>query len=68
MQGLVCVEFLMFVLTPADDLCCVWFICPVLCWFLCPEIGTRSIDWAQLSGILPEDGDSPVSETSFLKK
>jgi hypothetical protein len=48
-------SFLMFVLTPADGLRCVWFIYPVLCW--CPEIGTSSIDWAQLSRLLPEDGD-----------
>jgi hypothetical protein len=42
-------HFVMFVFTPADSLCCVWFICPALCWFQCSEIGTSSIDWAQLS-------------------
>jgi hypothetical protein len=52
-----CVEFLMFVLTPVDDLCYVWFICPVLYWFWYPEIGTSSVDWTQLSRILPEDED-----------
>jgi hypothetical protein len=41
--------FLMFVLTLADGLCCAWFIYPILCWCWCPEIGTNSIDWAQLS-------------------
>jgi hypothetical protein len=57
----------MSLLTPADDLCCVWFIYPVFCWFWCPEIGTSSIDWAQLSRPLPEDRDSPSSKT-FLNK
>jgi hypothetical protein len=41
----------MFVLTLADGLCCAWFIYPVLCWCWCSEIGTNSIDWAQLSRI-----------------
>jgi hypothetical protein len=47
----------MFVLTPADGLCCVWFIYAVLCWFWCLEIGTSSINWAQLSRLLPGDRD-----------
>jgi hypothetical protein len=51
----VCRVSLVFVLTHADGLCCLWFIYPVLCW--CPEIGTSSIDRAQLSRLLPEDGD-----------
>ena len=29
-------------------LCCVWFVYPILCWYRCPEIGTSSIDRAQL--------------------
>jgi hypothetical protein len=33
-----------------------------------PETGASSIDWAQLSRFLPEDGDSPVSEMLFLIK
>jgi hypothetical protein len=37
----------MFAVTPADGLCCAWL------W--CPEIGTGSIDWAQLITLLPED-------------
>jgi hypothetical protein len=49
-------SFLMFVLTPADGLCCGWFIYPVLCWFWRPEIGASRIDWAQLSRLLSEDG------------
>jgi hypothetical protein len=32
---------LKFVLTLADGSCCTW------CW--CPETGTSSVDWAQLS-------------------
>jgi hypothetical protein len=47
----------MFVLTPTDGLCCVRFVYHVLCWLWCLEIGTGSIDWAQLSRLLPEDGD-----------
>jgi hypothetical protein len=47
----------MFILTPADGLCCVSFIYRVLCWFWCPEIETNSIDWARQSRILPEGGD-----------
>jgi hypothetical protein len=48
MHRLICVKFLMLVLTPADDLCYVWFIYPVLRWCWCPEIGTGSIDLVQL--------------------
>jgi hypothetical protein len=51
-----------------DGLCCVQFIYPALCWCMCLEIGTSSTEWAQLSRLLPEDGDKiPVSET-LLKK
>jgi hypothetical protein len=32
-----------------------WFIYPSLWWCWCPEIGTSTIDWAQLSRLLPED-------------
>jgi hypothetical protein len=50
-----------------------WFVLylvvyPILCWCRCPEIGTSSIEWAQLSRFLPRDGDSPVSEMLFLNK
>jgi hypothetical protein len=46
----VCMEFfflifLMFVLTIADGLWCAWYTYPILC----PEIGTSSVSWAQLS-------------------
>jgi hypothetical protein len=51
----------MFVLIPVNGLCCVLFIFPVLCWFWCPETGTRSINWAQLSRFLPEDRDRDQS-------
>jgi hypothetical protein len=40
---------LMFVITLANGLCCALFMYPILCCSWCPEIGTRSIDWAQLS-------------------
>jgi hypothetical protein len=45
----VCLMLLMFVLTLADGLCCAWFSYPILCWCKCPEIGTNSIYWSQLS-------------------
>jgi hypothetical protein len=51
------VAFVMFVLTQAVGLCCVWFICLVLCCFWCPMIGTNSIDWAHPSRPVPENGD-----------
>jgi hypothetical protein len=38
-----------FVLALADSLRCAWFIYPIWCWYRCPEIGTRSIDGAQLN-------------------
>jgi hypothetical protein len=41
--------FLMFVLTLTDGLCCASFVYPIMCWCWCPETGTGSIDWAQLS-------------------
>jgi hypothetical protein len=34
----------MFVLTLTDDLCCVWFIQPTLCWVWCLEIGASFTD------------------------
>jgi hypothetical protein len=38
-------SFLMFVLTPADELCCVSFMYRILCWTLtvklCMAIGER---------------------------
>jgi hypothetical protein len=55
------------VLTPADGFCCVLFIYAVLCWFWCPEIGTSSVDLAQLCKLLPEDGDrTQSSKRCFL--
>jgi hypothetical protein len=36
---------------------CQVYIYPILCWCWCPNVGTSSIDWAQLSTLLPEDGD-----------
>jgi hypothetical protein len=39
---------------------------PILCWCWCPEIGTSSIDWAQLSRLLPEDGDKTQSPKRFV--
>jgi hypothetical protein len=54
------------VLTPADDLYCVWFMHPPLCCFWCSEIETSSIDWAQLSTLsVGRRRQSLVSETLF---
>jgi hypothetical protein len=47
----------MFVLTLTDDLWCVWFIYPVLCWFWCLGMGTSSVNWAKLSRLLLQDRD-----------
>jgi hypothetical protein len=47
----------MFALIPAYDLCCVWFTYPIWCSFWCPEIEISSVDWAQQSRLLPEEGD-----------
>jgi hypothetical protein len=48
---------LMFILTLEDDLCCAWFIYPILCSCWCPKIGIISIDCVQLSRLFPEGGD-----------
>jgi hypothetical protein len=29
----------------------------LVCWYRRPDVGTSSIDWAQLSRFFPEDGD-----------
>jgi hypothetical protein len=41
--------FLMCVFSLADGLCCAWFVYPTMCCCWWPEIGTSSVDWAQLS-------------------
>jgi hypothetical protein len=61
-------EVLYCVLTPADSLCCVSFIYPLLCWFWCPEIGTSSTDWAQLSWLLLGDRDKAQPTKQHFKK
>jgi hypothetical protein len=48
--------YLIFVLTLAGGLCYICFICPIFCW-CCPEVGTGSINWTQLSKLSPEDRD-----------
>jgi hypothetical protein len=35
--------FLMLFIALTDGLCCAWFVCPILCWCRCPEIGSSSI-------------------------
>jgi hypothetical protein len=49
-------------------LCCLVYTYSLLCRFWCPEIGTSSINFAQLNRLLPEDGDNSVSEMLFLNK
>lgn len=51
-----------FVATPADGLCCVWCVYPALCWYWCREVEASSIDWIQLSKLLPEDGGGVQSQ------
>jgi hypothetical protein len=60
----------MCVLTPADSLCCVWFIYLVVCCFWCREVGSSSIKWAPLRRILfmPEDRDKVQSPKRFKIK
>jgi hypothetical protein len=60
-------SFLMFVLNPTGGLCCVWFIYPVLWWLWCPEVGTSSIGWIQLSRLLPENGDRVQFQKGHFK-
>jgi hypothetical protein len=64
--GLMYVEFLMFVLTPADGLCCIWFIYPVWCWLWCLEaeissvgsLGNPSVHRVRLQRCCPLNGAS----------
>jgi hypothetical protein len=58
----------MFVLTPADDLYCGWFIYPIWCRFWCPEIEISSVDWAQPSRLLPEAETESSLRNEFLIK
>jgi hypothetical protein len=48
---------IILVLTPADVLYCGLFIHPILWWCYFPEIGTSSMNWAQLKSLLPEHKD-----------
>jgi hypothetical protein len=41
--------FLIFVLALTRGLHCVWLVYSILCWYKCPEIGTSSVDMAQLN-------------------
>jgi hypothetical protein len=36
--GLMRVEFMFFVLTLADGLCCAWFVYPILWWRRCQDM------------------------------
>jgi hypothetical protein len=40
---------LIFVLTLADDLSCAWFTYPISSWCWCPDRGTNSINFVQMS-------------------
>jgi hypothetical protein len=42
----------------------------ILCWCWCPEIGTSSMDWAQLRGFfyLKTETDSSLRNIVFLNK
>jgi hypothetical protein len=56
----------MRVITPSEGLYCYYFTYSVLCLCGCPEIRTRSIDWAQLSNLLPEDCHRTHSPKRFV--
>jgi hypothetical protein len=60
--------FLMFVLSLTDGLCCVWFLCPILCWCWCPELGTLFVNWAQLCRLLPEEDRIQSPKSCVLNK
>jgi hypothetical protein len=64
-----CGVFYIFVLALADGLSCTWLVCPIWCWYRCPEIGTSSIDWAQLSRFyLKTETESSLGNVVFLNK
>jgi hypothetical protein len=61
--------FLMFVLTLADGLCCAWLVYPILFGCRCPETGTSSIDWAQMSRFfLKTETESSLRNAVFYTK
>jgi hypothetical protein len=61
--------FSCFVLVLADDFCCAWLVYPLWWWYWCPEIGTSSIDWAQLSRLyLKTETESNLRNVVFLNK
>jgi hypothetical protein len=67
-KGSFMLRFEIFVLTPAESLCFVWFIalCHGSLSFWCPEIGIGSLDWSQLSRLLTWGRrQSPDSESLF---
>jgi hypothetical protein len=40
--------------------------CAVLCWYMCPEIGTSYIDWGQLRRFyLKEEEESSLRNVVF---
>jgi hypothetical protein len=69
MLGLIYVEFfLMFLMyCLADGLFSAWFVYPILCSCRCPEIGTSSIDWGQLSRFYLKTETGSISETLCFK-
>jgi hypothetical protein len=55
------VEVFNFFLIPASGLRCVWLTYPVLC----PYIGARSMDWAQLCR---NDEETGLRDNVFVKR
>jgi hypothetical protein len=58
-------RFEMLVFTPADGLCCVWFIYPAFCWFWCPEVRPALSIGPNWVGFLSEDGDRVQSPKRY---
>jgi hypothetical protein len=61
---------LMFVLTLAGGVCCVWFVYSIFCWCWCwyPEIVNISIDWAQFVYFTWRWRENPTPETLHFKQ
>jgi hypothetical protein len=55
------------VLALADGFCCAWRVYPISCSCRCPERGTRTMDWDQLSRFQTKK-ESGLRNVVFLNK
>jgi hypothetical protein len=61
--------FQCFVLALADGLCYSWLAYPICCLYRCPEIGSTSLDWAQLSRFyMKTETESSLRNVMFMNK